>query len=96
MDRLPLYFFIIMKFIELYYKSFDKIEYEGEVHIMDPNKVPEFIKYVNAILGIEKYSESYKILSREEAKEFLNEIMGNDFDRDKELTRKFKLCYGKL
>lgn len=88
------FIFLFMKFVELYYKS--KIEYESEVHIMDPNKVSEFIKYVNAILGIEKYSESYKILSREEAKEFLNEIIGNDFDRDKELLKKFKLCYGKL
>lgn len=79
-----------MKFIEFTRKSF--LGEEKEVQAMDPNKAQTYMEHMNALFN-DNYS-SYRILSYEEAKEVVTNLLGSDFDRDKELTKLLKHCYG--
>lgn len=79
------------KFIE--FKFLNDREYESEVHMMDPNNAPKYIEFMNTLFE-NRYSKEYRILSKREALEFINEVAGSDFDIDKRLQIKFNRCYG--
>lgn len=80
-----------MKFIEFTRKSLLGGE-EKEVQAMDPSHAEVYMNHMNTLFN-DNYS-SYRVLSCEEAKEVATNLLGSDFDRDKELTKLLKRCYG--
>ena len=80
-----------MKFIEFTRESLLGGK-ETEIHAMDPNKAQAYMEHMNTLFN-DNYS-NYRVLSYEEAKEVITNLLGSDFDRDKELTKLLKRCYG--
>ena len=80
-----------MKFVEFTYAYNSEID--KEVMMTDPNKAKEYIDFMNTISFPGKYI-SYKVLSSEEAKEFIRESFTDNITK-LAMMKKYYKCYGK-
>ena len=79
-----------MKFIEFLFINSTSVE--KEVMVMNPAEAKPYIELMNSVGGMYK---SYRVLTSQEAKEFIKEFVKTNSEK-LSLIKKYNKCYGKF